>query len=88
MGVSLASFTITVVMDSRTFIVGIHCYVFVVLRHVDELPMTWGRHVEIVNFAIFAHFPCSELCGKSIGTVGIDHAGFIISYEELCMPLL
>ena len=26
--------------------------------------------------------------GESIGTVGIDHAGLIVSYEELYVPLL
>ncbi len=50
MGVSLVSFTITVVMESQTFVVGTHCSFFVVLRQVNALPR-WGRHVDVENFA-------------------------------------
>jgi hypothetical protein len=94
MDVSLVSFTITVETDSRTFIVSQDPLIH--LRRSTTGPRSapnffWGRNVEILNFArepVFAQFLCSDLCDESIGTVGIDHAGLIVSYEELYVPLL
>ena len=90
MGISLFSFTITVEVGFRTFIVGTHrSFLIVVLRHVNDLVRR--RHVDVANFArkpVFAQFLCFAPRGESIGTVGIEHAGLIVSYEELYVPML
>ncbi len=51
MGVSLFTFTITIVVEFRTFIIGIQCSFVIVLRHVDGLPRCWVGRVDVVDRA-------------------------------------
>ena len=52
MGVSLFSFTITVEVGFRTFILGIHSSFFVIERHVNGPLRWWSGHVaNVVNRA-------------------------------------
>ncbi len=41
MDVSLVTFTITIVVEFRTFFIGIQRSFVILLRHVDSLPRCW-----------------------------------------------
>ncbi len=61
MGVSLFTFTITVVVGFRTFIIGIQCSLVILLRHVDSRPRCWFGQINVVDRArqpVFAQFLC------------------------------
>ena len=92
MGVSLFSFTTTVKVGFRTFIIGIQSSFLVIVRHVNGLLRCWGRLVgDVANRArhpVFAWFGCSHLGSESIITMGIDDASLVFSYEELYVPLV
>ncbi len=49
MGVSLFTFPITIVVEFRTFIIGIQCSLVIVLQHVDGLPRCWVGRVDVVD---------------------------------------
>ncbi len=51
MGVSRFTFTITIVVEFRTFIIGIQCSLVIILRHVDILPRCWVEQVNVVDRA-------------------------------------
>ncbi len=51
MGVSLVTFTITIVVEFRTFLVGIQRSLVIILRHVDSLPRCLGEQVNVVDRA-------------------------------------
>ncbi len=91
MGVSLVTFTITIVVEFRTFFLGIQCSFVIVLRHVDSQPRCWVGQVNVVDRArqpVFAQFLCSHLDGESILTVGLKNARLVVPHEELHVSLL
>ncbi len=49
MGVSLVTFTITIVVEFRTFLIGIQCSLVIILRHVDSLPRCLVGQVNVVD---------------------------------------
>ncbi len=51
MDVSLFTFTITIVVEFRTFIIGTQRFLVIILRHVDGLPRCWVGRVDVVDRA-------------------------------------
>ncbi len=91
MGVSLFTFTITIVVEFRTFIIGIQCSLVIVLRHVDGLPMCLVGRFDVVDRAtqpVFAQLLCFHLGSESIVIVGLKDACLIVPHEELHVSLL